>query len=43
MYEDLAWKNFLVTGNIESFLEYKRIKELKENISIRDDIKESCE
>ena len=27
MYEDLAWKHFLLTGNLESFLEYKKILE----------------
>lgn len=28
MYEDLAWNNFCKTGDLESFLEYKRINEL---------------
>lgn len=28
MYKDLAWNNFLKTGNIESFLEYKRLVEV---------------
>lgn len=28
MYEDLAWKNFENTGSIESFLEYKKLKEI---------------
>ena len=28
MYEDLAWKNFLKTGSVESFLEYKKINKL---------------
>lgn len=31
MYEELAWENFLKTGDIESFLEYKKIKELNKN------------
>lgn len=31
MYEELAWKNFLKTGDIESFLEYKKIKQLGKN------------
>jgi hypothetical protein len=29
MYENIAWNNFLKTGNIESFLEYKKIVDLK--------------
>lgn len=28
MYEDLAWNNFCKTGNIESFLEYKKLSEM---------------
>ena len=28
MYEKIAWDNFYKTGNIESFLEYKKIGEL---------------
>ena len=28
MYEEIAWNNFCKTGNLESFLEYKKIKEL---------------
>lgn len=28
MYEDLAWNNFCKTGNLESFLEYKKINEI---------------
>ena len=28
MYEDLAWNNFCKTGNIESFLEYKKLSEI---------------
>ena len=28
MYEDLAWDNFCKTGNLESFLEYKKINEI---------------
>ena len=27
MYEKIAWDNFCKTGNLESFLEYKRINE----------------
>ena len=43
MYEDLAWKSFIKTGNLESFLEYKKIKEIKENLNENAGIKESCE
>lgn len=32
MYENIAWNNFLKTGNIESFLEYKKIIDLKNRI-----------
>ena len=28
MYEEIAWNNFCKTGNLESFLEYKKINEL---------------
>lgn len=35
MYEKIAWNNFLKTGNIESFLEYRRILDLKDKISNR--------
>ncbi len=41
MYEELAWKNFLKTGDIESFLEYKKLKDL--NKDVESDIKESCD
>ena len=30
MYEDIAWNNFCKTGNLESFLEYRKINELNE-------------
>lgn len=30
MYEQLAWNNFYKTGNIESFIEYKKINEVKQ-------------
>lgn len=32
MYEDLAWNNFIKTGDIESFLEYKRLMEMNDYI-----------
>lgn len=28
MYENLAWNNFLKTGDIESFIEYKKLMEM---------------
>lgn len=28
MYEKIAWNNFYKTGNIESFLEYRKINEI---------------
>lgn len=28
MYEKIAWDNFYKTGDVESFLEYKKIKEI---------------
>lgn len=35
MYEELAWNNFCKTGNLESFLEYKKINEInKKNIEM---------
>lgn len=32
MLKDLAWNTFKKTGNISIFLEYKRIKDIEENI-----------
>ena len=32
MYENIAWNNFLKTGSIESFLEYKRIIDVKNGL-----------
>lgn len=29
MYEEIAWNNFCKTGSLESFLEYKKISDLK--------------
>lgn len=29
MYEKIAWNNFIKTGNIESFLEYKRLSNMQ--------------
>ncbi len=28
MYENLAWNNFVKTGDIESFLEYRKLIEM---------------
>lgn len=28
MYEDLAWENFCKTGNLESYIEYKKYVKL---------------
>ncbi len=36
MYEKLAWNNFCNTGNLESFLEYKKIKGIKNKIKVDD-------
>lgn len=33
MYEKIAWNNFLKTGNVESFLEYRRLLETNNNIA----------
>lgn len=39
MYEKLAWENFCKTGDLESFLEYKKIKEINSNIQCQDGMK----
>ena len=31
MYKDIAWNNFCKTGNIESFLEYKKLMQIDES------------
>ena len=31
MYENFAWKQFLMTGNLETFLEYRKLMELNNN------------
>lgn len=38
MYEKIAWNNFCKTGNIESFLEYKKLMGLNANDEILDKI-----
>lgn len=46
MYEKLAWNSFELTGSIESFLEYKRIMELRDLVmeyQERENISESYE
>lgn len=41
MYENLAWNNFIKTGDIESFIEYKKLIEINnfiiENKGVRFD------
>ncbi len=32
MYENIAWKNFEKTGSLESFVEYKKMMELREQM-----------
>ena len=34
MYEKIAWNNFLKTGSIESFIEYKKLLKTNEEIGI---------
>ena len=34
MYEKLAWNNFEKTGDIESFLEYRKFMEVNEELNI---------
>ncbi len=36
MYEKLAWNSFCKTGSLESFLEYKKIAGLKNQIKVED-------
>lgn len=31
MYENFAWEQFLITGNIETFIEYKKLMALNSN------------
>lgn len=31
MYEDFAWEQFLITGNVETFMEYKKMTALSRN------------
>lgn len=32
MYKDLAWNQFMKTGNIETYMEYKKIEALRDMI-----------
>lgn len=32
MYEKIAWENFCKTGDVESFIEYKKIMEMNSNV-----------
>ena len=31
MYENFAWEQFLITGNVETFVEYRRLMALNED------------
>lgn len=31
MYENFAWEQFLITGNVETFIEYRRLMALNSN------------
>lgn len=33
MYKNFAWKNFMKTGNLETYIEYKRISALDKSIN----------
>lgn len=35
MYEKIAWETFLKTGNIDSYLEYKKFMSLDGNIDVQ--------
>ena len=37
MYEKIAWNNFCKTGNIESFMEYRKLMGLSSNDEILDE------
>lgn len=32
MYEKIAWDHFYKTGNLESFIEYKKLMEINNNM-----------
>ena len=32
MLKDMAWKTFKKTGNIHTFLEFRKIKEIEQNL-----------
>lgn len=36
MYKNIAWNNFCKTGNINSFMEYKKLQEILETIKLED-------
>jgi hypothetical protein len=36
MYEKIAWETFLKTGNINSYLEYKKFVSLDANINVQE-------
>ncbi len=39
MYKKLAWSSFCQTGDVESFLEYKKISELESTSDILENMK----
>lgn len=44
MYENFAWEQFLLTGNVETFMEYKRMAALSCNniYEKKGEINEAC-
>ncbi|MEG2310536.1 MAG: hypothetical protein RSB76_00950 [Clostridia bacterium] len=40
MYEKIAWNNFIKTGDIESFLEYRRLIQLNNSETYLDELKQ---
>lgn len=37
MIENLAWNMFKKTGNINSYLEFKQVKNIEENMKVKSD------
>ncbi len=37
MYEKLAWNNFYKTGDLKSFIEYRKICELNDEFKVLDE------
>lgn len=38
MYEKIAWENFLKTGDLETFIEYKKLIHLIQNEQLNNDL-----